>query len=71
MATVTQIQSNANAGLFGRIAGWLASVQDKRAKAALYRRTLRELNALSPRDLADLGIHRSMIRRMAYEAAYK
>lgn len=36
----------------------------------VYRRTLNELAALSPRELADLGLHRSMLRRIALEAAY-
>ncbi|MEE3316193.1 MAG: DUF1127 domain-containing protein, partial [Pseudomonadota bacterium] len=31
---------------------------------------VRELRALSGRELADLGINRSMIRRLALEAAY-
>ncbi len=36
----------------------------------VYRTTFNELNALSTRDLADLGIPRSEIRRLAWEAAY-
>lgn len=35
-----------------------------------YRRTLNELQALSNRELADLGIVRSQIRGIALEAAY-
>ena len=47
----------------------------KSVKLALHRRrlfnqTVRELNALSNRDLADLGIHASMIKSIATEAAY-
>ncbi|MDZ4136884.1 MAG: DUF1127 domain-containing protein [Paracoccaceae bacterium] len=47
----------------------------KSVKLAMQRRrvfnqTVRELNALSSRDLADLGLHRSMITRVALEAAY-
>jgi uncharacterized protein YjiS (DUF1127 family) len=34
-----------------------------------YRRTLDELAQLSDRDLADLGMHRSLIRDVAREAA--
>ncbi|WP_081780776.1 DUF1127 domain-containing protein [Sulfitobacter noctilucicola] len=37
---------------------------------AVYRRTRSELASLSDRSLADLGIARSNIRRMALEAAY-
>lgn len=43
-----------------------AAVQRRR----VYDQTRRELKALSDRDLADLGIHRSMIRTVAREAAY-
>ena len=40
------------------------------ARRKLYKTTVRELRALSGRELADLGINRSMIRRLALEAAY-
>lgn len=40
------------------------------AKRKVYRTTLNELSALSNRDLADLGLSRSMIRSVALEAAY-
>ena len=43
---------------------------DQMAKRAVYRATVSELNSLSGRDLADLGIHRSSIRSIAYAAAY-
>jgi uncharacterized protein YjiS (DUF1127 family) len=36
----------------------------------LYRRTLSELQELSGRELADLGLNRSMLRRAAQEAVY-
>jgi uncharacterized protein YjiS (DUF1127 family) len=36
----------------------------------VYSTTLNELSALSNRDLADLGIARSEVRRIAWEAAY-
>ena len=47
----------------------------KSMKLALHRRrlfnqTVRELNVLSDRELADLGIHASMIKQIAAEAAY-
>jgi len=35
-----------------------------------YRRTVRELSDLSNRDLADLGLHRSEIRRVAHDSVY-
>lgn len=36
----------------------------------VYAQTVAELNSLSDRDLADLGLHRSLIRAVAKEAAY-
>lgn len=35
-----------------------------------YRKALNELRGLSNRELADLGLSRSMIKRVALEAAY-
>ncbi|MEX0368551.1 MAG: DUF1127 domain-containing protein [Ruegeria sp.] len=35
----------------------------------VYRQTVNELSALSGRELADLGLHRSMIKRVAQQAA--
>ena len=36
----------------------------------VYRTTLNELNSLSTREMADLGINPSMVKRIALEAAY-
>lgn len=46
-----------------------AAMQQIEASRA-YHRTVRELSALSNRDLADLGLHRSEIRRVAYDTVY-
>ncbi len=48
--------------LFGRISEALA-------KRRVYKRTYAELSQLSTRELDDLGISRSMISRLAREAA--
>lgn len=56
----------------GRV-GWtapFAALRDAFGRYRLYRRTQAELNALTTRELDDLGIARSMITRLAYEAAY-
>jgi uncharacterized protein YjiS (DUF1127 family) len=36
----------------------------------IYRQTLAELQALSPRDLADLGLSSDMLHQIAHQAAY-
>lgn len=41
----------------------------RRAHSKCYRRTLNELNSLSDRDLADLGLHRADLHRVARESA--
>lgn len=58
-------------------AGWLAFLRDSalsmRAawqRSRVYMNTYNELSALSTRELNDLGIQRSNISRVAYEAAY-
>lgn len=53
-----------------RIAGFVKGFQENRQRRKVFRETLSELKALSSRDLADLGINRSMITRVAAEAAY-
>lgn len=73
MVVLHDIHSGARprTGLFVRLAGAVKKMQQRRAQGVVYRQTLRELEALSDRDLSDLGLSRSMIRRVAYEAAYK
>ncbi|MBQ2259876.1 MAG: DUF1127 domain-containing protein [Loktanella sp.] len=53
-----------------RLSGFRVTLADKLAKRKVYMTTLRELQALSNRDLADLGLSRSDIRFIAMEAAY-
>lgn len=60
----------ASLGFSERISAMIKSVSEALERRRVYHRTLRELRALSSRDLADLGIHRSMITRVALEAAY-
>lgn len=59
-----------NAGLVDRIADVVRDLGDKWCRYRVYRETVRELDVLSDRDLADLGIHRSQIGTIASEAAY-
>ncbi|OYX40972.1 MAG: hypothetical protein B7Z02_17235 [Rhodobacterales bacterium 32-67-9] len=57
-------------GLAERVAAFFRGLSDSRRRYSVYRQTVRELAALSERDLADLGIHRSSITTIAMEAAY-
>jgi len=52
-----------------RLSTVFARIAETRAEQKLYRQTFNELNALSARELADLGIHRSSIKSIALEAA--
>ncbi len=53
-----------------KFASLLDSVKTAMARRAIFRQTMRELRALSDRELGDLGIERAAIRAMALEAAY-
>ncbi|CUX80619.1 MAG: protein with domain of unknown function DUF1127 [Roseibaca calidilacus] len=58
-------------GLLARLQGFRDTLQTVMQQRAVYARTVQELQALSNRELADLGIHRSEIPRIAAEAAFK
>lgn len=47
-----------------------ARLSDRFGRRRVYNRTYAELSQLSTRELDDLGISRSMISRLSYEAAY-
>ncbi len=53
-----------------RLASLRATLSDKMAKRKVFQTTLNELQSLSNRDLADLGLSRSALRGIAFEAAY-
>ncbi len=65
MALATEIRST-ETGL-GQI---FAALRETLARRKVYRQTLNELKSLSERELNDLGMHRSMLTRVALEAAY-
>lgn len=69
MAYVNSIRA-AEAGLADRIAVFFKGLQEARQRRRVYRQTVAELSALTSRELSDLGINRTMISRIAYEAAY-
>jgi uncharacterized protein YjiS (DUF1127 family) len=59
-----------NTSVADRLNGVIASLKAAYALRRIYNRTVYELSGLSDRDLADLGVHRSMIAEIAREAAY-
>ncbi|MEZ5912943.1 MAG: DUF1127 domain-containing protein [Paracoccaceae bacterium] len=69
MAFVTDIRSIEHS-ILSRLAGFVATLRENRERRKLYNQTVRELSNLTNRELADLGLHRAMISRVAYEAAF-
>lgn len=69
MAYVNSTRS-ASFGFADRAIRLVRSLREAAEQRRVYTRTIRELRGLSARELADLGIHRSMITRVAREAAY-
>jgi len=70
MASYTHSNSDAQAPLF-HMPAFVETLREGIARRRLYRRTLSELSALSNGELADLGLNRSMLRRVAWQAAYE
>ncbi|MFN4154568.1 MAG: DUF1127 domain-containing protein [Paracoccaceae bacterium] len=60
----------ASYGIADRAAAIVKTIRVSLERRRVFKQTVRELQALSNRELADLGIHRSMISRVANEAAY-
>ena len=52
------------------VGGIFKSIKVALERRAVYARTVRELNGLTDRELADLGISRVSIRDVAAQAAY-
>lgn len=53
-----------------RIRGAVRNLGEEMVRRKVYRTTLTELSALTNRELADLGMNRAELGRIAYEAAY-
>lgn len=69
MTTFEQFSTQpAHAGVIARLQGAYAGWKAVQQRQKLYRQTVRELRALSNRELADIGLNRSMIRSVAREA---
>lgn len=70
MTTVTQISPFAPTG-DAHLAAYIVQTRARLAQWRLYRQTLSEMAELPDRQLADLGLHRSELKRAAYMAVYQ
>jgi hypothetical protein len=70
MAYVSSNRTTAALSFAGRIAEIRKDLADAWRAHRIYRQTLAELQALSPRELNDLGLNATMLRTIALEAAY-
>lgn len=69
MAFITETRTN-SITLAQRFATLRANFAAARAQRKIYTTTIVELENLSNRELADLGLNRSSIKTIAFEAAY-
>lgn len=71
MAYETNTLGAVGSGILDRVNALITEYRAKAARRKIYRNTLRELSALSHRELCDLGLNHSEIKRVAYQAAYE
>ena len=69
MAAIDHI-SHPKLSLFYAPVAMAEAVWDGFTQYRVYRKTLLELSMLTRRELADLGLNRSMLKIVAHEAAY-
>ena len=69
MATTTYLRG-AETGIASTISGLVFRIAENYRKRREFRTALHELQMLSNRELADIGIHRSQIRGIARNAVY-
>jgi uncharacterized protein YjiS (DUF1127 family) len=70
MAFITENRT-ATVSLADRANALFATLNEAYTRRKLFTATYNELQSLSNRELADLGIHRSMIKRIALDAIEK
>lgn len=66
---MTTLTTN-NTATWPDVKGWLKNYIRKYAQQKAYRLTVKELSALTDRELSDIGINRSMIHSVAMETHY-
>lgn len=71
MAYATDNSTLRQSAIGGRLSAILIDIRARMARRKVYNTTFRELAALSDRELADLGLNRTEIRRIAWQAAYE
>lgn len=71
MAYISNISAVKSGALGLRLRNWTASIGQRLADHRMYVRTFRELEALSDRDLADMGLTRASLPEIARGAVYK
>ncbi|MFT5064899.1 MAG: hypothetical protein ACJAXK_001840 [Yoonia sp.] len=69
MAFITDTHTN-GITLVQRFAAIRANIATARAERKVYNTTVSELDNLTNRELADLGLSRGSIKSIAFEAAY-
>lgn len=70
MPETVQVHRSAMDVLADDFSAWLYRAIRRVDDYRLYRRSVGEMSDLSVRELADLGLHRSEIKRVAYETIY-
>jgi len=70
MAFFADTTTTTPASFTDRLTLWKDAFQAERQRRRVMRQTYNELASLSARELTDLGIDRSNLRSIAYEAAY-
>ncbi len=68
--TYVNLSAKRSFGLWDRLVATVAELKAAQRRRAVYARTFRELNALTERELSDLGIAQIQIADVAREAAY-
>ncbi len=61
----------AQQGVADRLVAFAVNSVERFKKARAFRNTMNELSALPDAQLCDMGLNRSMIRRVAYQAVYE